>query len=58
MDWARSLVTLHQDNLYPVMVESTLDIVLKYRMDMQYVKDSLSELFEKVGVKNKELPVG
>ena len=57
LDWARSLVTLHQDHLDPVMVESTLGIVFKDRMDVQYVKDSLSDLFEKVGVKIKELPV-
>ena len=57
LDWARSLVTLHQDHLDPVMVESTLGIVFKDRMDVQYVKDSLSDLFEEVGVKIKELPV-
>jgi hypothetical protein len=57
LDWARSLVTLHQDHLDPVMVESTLGIVFKDRMDIQHVKDSLSDLFEKVGVKIKELPV-
>ncbi len=57
LDWARSLVTLHQDHLDPVMVESTLGIVFKDRMDVQYVKDSLSDLFEELGVKIKELPV-
>ena len=57
LDWARSLVTLHQDHLDPVMVESTLGIVFKDRMDVEYVKDSLSDLFEEVGVKIKELPV-
>ena len=57
LDWARSLVTLHQDHLDPVMVESTLGIVFKDRMDVQYVKDSLSDLFEEVGVIIKELPV-
>ena len=57
LDWARSLVTLHQDHLDPVMVESTLGIVFKDSMDVQYVKDSLSDLFEEVGVKIKELPV-
>ena len=57
LDWARSLVALHQDHLDPVMVESTLGIVFKDRMDVQYVKDSLSDLFEEVGVKIKELPV-
>ena len=58
LDWARSLVTLHQDHLDPVMVESTLGIVFKDRMDVKHVNDSLSNLFEKVGVKVKELPVG
>ena len=57
LDWARSLVTLHQDHLDPVMVESTLGIVFKDRMDVQHVNDSLSDLFEEVGVKIKELPV-
>ena len=58
LDWARSLVTLNQDHLDPVMVESTLGIVFKDRLDIQHVKDSLSDLFEKVSVKIKELPVG
>ena len=57
LDWARSLVTLHQDHLDPVMVESTLGIVFKDRMDVEHVKDSLGDLFAKVGVKIKELPV-
>ena len=39
------------------MVESTLGIIFKDRMDVKYVKDSLSDLFEEVGVKIKELPV-
>ena len=57
LDWARSLVTLHQDHLDPVMVEATLGIVFKDRMDVEHVKGALSDLFEKVGVKIKELPV-
>ena len=57
LDWARSLVMLHQDHLDPLVVESTLGIVFKDRMDIQHVKNSLSDLFEKVGVKIKELPV-
>ena len=58
LDWARSLVTLHQDHLEPVMVESTRGIVFKDRLDIQHVKFSLSDLFVKVCVKSKELPVG
>ena len=57
LDWARSLVTLHQDHLDPGMVEATLGIVFKDRMDVENVKDSLTDFFEKVGAKIKELPV-
>ena len=57
LDWARSLVTMHQNHLDPVMVESTLGIVFKDRMDVDHVKDYLSDLLQKVGVKIKDLPV-
>ena len=57
LDWARALVTLHQDHLDPEMVEATLGIVFKNRMDVEHVKDSMTDFFEKVGVKIKELPV-
>jgi MoxR-like ATPase len=57
LDWARSLVTLHQDHLDPEMVEATLGIVFKDRLDVEHVKGALSDLLEKVGVKIKELPV-
>jgi len=57
LDWARSLVTLHQDHLDPEMVEATLGIVFKDRLDVEHVKGALSDLLEKVGVKIKELPL-
>ena len=57
LDWARSLVTLHQKYLDPKMVEATLGIVFKDKIDITNVKDSLADFFEKVDVKFKDLPV-
>ena len=56
LDWARSLVTLHQKYLDPKMVEATLGIVFKDKIDVTNVKDSLDDIFEKVSVKFKDLP--
>ena len=56
LDWARSLVTLHQKYLDPKMVEATLGIVFKDKIDVTNVKDSLDDFFEKVDVKFKDLP--
>jgi len=57
LDWARSLVMLHQDHLDPEMVKATLGIVFKDRMDVEHIKDSLDDFFDKVGVKIKEVTV-
>ena len=57
LDWARVLVTLHQDHLDPEMVEATLGIVFKNRVDVEHVKDSMTDFIEKVDAKIKELPV-
>jgi len=57
LDWARSLVMLHQDHLDPEMVKATLGIVFKDRTDVEHIKDSLADFFDKVGVKIKEVPV-
>ena len=56
LDWARSLVTLHQKYLDPKMVEATLGIVFKEKTDVTNVKDSLPDFLEKVDVKFKDLP--
>ena len=45
LDWARSLVMLHQDHLDPEMVKATLGIVFKDRMDIEHIKDSLADFF-------------
>ena len=56
LDWARSLVTLHQKYLDPKIVEATLGIVFKDKFDVTNVRDSLADFFEKVDVKFKDLP--
>ncbi len=57
LDWARSLVTLHQKHLDPKMVEATLGIVFKDKIDVTNVKKSLPDFFEKLDVKFKDLPL-
>ena len=51
IDWAKSLVALHQDHLDPVMVEATLGIVFKDRDDIDYVRSSLKDLIDSVDEK-------
>ncbi len=53
LDWAAALASLHIDHLDPKVVEETLGIVIKDWQDMRHMQDSMSELFEKVGVKSK-----
>ncbi len=50
IDWATALSAMHIDHLDREIVENTLGIVLKDWQDMRKAQDSLSELFEKVGV--------
>ena len=54
IDWAKSLVVLHQDQLDPAVVEATLGIVFKDRNDIEHVKNSLHGLMESVIEKTKE----
>lgn len=51
LDWAMALSNLHFDHLDKEIIEETLGIVIKDWRDQRVVKDSLSELFERVGVK-------
>ena len=53
IDWAMALVALHRTHLDHELVESTLGIILKDWKDIRNTQDSLSELFEKVGVKSR-----
>lgn len=57
LDWARSLVILHQDHLNPDTVEATIGIVFKDRNDVENVKNSLHDLIESVGEKFKEINI-
>jgi len=50
LDWATALASLHFTHLDKAVVEDTLGVVLKDWQDIRHVQDSLSELFEKVGV--------
>jgi len=56
LDWAKTLVTLHQDHLDKTMIETTIGVIFKDRNDVEHVKNSLNDLIESVGVKIKELP--
>ena len=53
LDWAMALSALHIDHLDKNVVEETLGIVLKDWKDIRDTQLSLSELFEKTGVKQK-----
>jgi len=53
LDWAMALAALHLTHLDKQMVEDTLGVILKDWQDVRQVQDSLSELFEKVGVISK-----
>jgi len=53
LDWAFALTSLHIDHLDKATVEDTLGIILKDWNDMRKSQDSLSELFDKVGVIQK-----
>lgn len=53
LDWATALASLHIEHLDKEIVESTLGVVLKDWQDIRKSQDSMSELFDKVGVKLK-----
>ena len=53
LDWAMALSALHIEHLDKELVESTLGIILKDWQDIRHTQDSLSALFEKVGVVSK-----
>lgn len=53
LDWAEALAGMHIQHLEKSLVESTLGVVLKDWQDIRQTQLSLSELFEKVGIKSK-----
>ena len=55
LDWARALVALHQDHLDLEMIEATLGIVFKDKVDVEHIKESLPSFLDRVDVQMKEL---
>jgi MoxR-like ATPase len=53
LDWAAALSALHFNHLDASLIEDTLGIVLKDWQDQRVVKDALSDILEKTGVKIK-----
>ena len=53
LDWATTLAALHIDHLDKAVVEDTLGVILKDWKDMRETQDSLSELFDRVGIISK-----
>ena len=53
LDWAMALASLHLSHLDKNIVEQTLGVVLKDWQDIRSTQDSLSELFDKLGIKMK-----
>lgn len=53
LDWAQALAGMHITHLEKSLVESTLGVILKDWQDIRETQLSLSELFEKVGIKSK-----
>jgi len=53
LDWAQALAALHIDALDKQVVEETLGIILKDWKDIRETSQTLSQLFEQVGVKQK-----
>lgn len=53
LDWAQALAGMHINHLEKSLVESTLGVVLKDWQDIRQTQLSLSELFDKVGIKSK-----
>lgn len=56
LDWALALSGMHLDYLDKQWVQDTLGIILKDWKDMRQVQDSLSTLFEKLGIVSKLEP--
>jgi MoxR-like ATPase len=47
LDWAQSLIALQIEDLSPKVVRDTLNVVLKYRADVDQVRDKLDQLITK-----------
>ena len=47
VDWARALLLLHADSLDPDLVRDTLNVILKFEMDMEGVAPQIGEMIDK-----------
>jgi MoxR-like ATPase len=47
IDWARALVLLHADALTPELVRSTLNVLLKFQDDIEFVNNELPRMTRK-----------
>ncbi len=48
IDWARSLLLLHADQLDAQLVHDSLNVLLKYEEDVELTEDQLSKLFKQL----------
>jgi MoxR-like ATPase len=48
LDWAKALITLQAEDLSPAIVSDTLNVILKYRSDVNRVREQLPELLKKL----------
>jgi len=44
LDWARSLLALQADDITPEVLETTLNVICKYKTDAERVRDHLAEV--------------
>jgi MoxR-like ATPase len=48
LDWAKALITLQAEDLSPEIVSDTLNVILKYRSDVNQVREQLPELLKQL----------
>jgi len=48
IDWARTLILLHADQLEPELVRSTLNVILKFQEDVEVVRRELPMLMQQI----------
>jgi hypothetical protein len=47
LDWAQSLIALQIEDLSPEVVSDTLNVILKYKADVDQVRSKLDQLIKK-----------
>jgi hypothetical protein len=47
IDWARVMLLLHASSLDPDLIRDTLNVLIKYEVDMETVMPQVSELIDK-----------